>query len=223
MKRFPAIAMLLASPWVLAQSDISKVNGSVRTEANTSYGELSSVNGSVHVASGVSAKEVETVNGSVQIGAKAKIQSASTVNGSILIGEDVLVAKDVETVSGRVEVASGSQIGGAIETTNGPITLNKAQVGGSIESVNGAITLRESVVTGNLEVTNGDITVGSGSHVQGDLIVNETGWFSFGNSTPPTVRIEAGAKVDGKLDFKREVKLIDERTAPTATPKTLER
>lgn len=209
MRSLILITALLACPAVMAQQNISRVNGAIQTEAGARYGTLETVNGAISVESGVSAGEVETVNGSIRVAENASIVSAETVNGSILIGENVVVKGDLESVSGRVDVGAGSHIGGDIEVVNGIITLTRARIDGDVEGVNGGINLHGSQVGGDIESVNGDILIGRDSVVRGDLIMHKKRGFSFGfgASRKPKVTIEAGATVEGRLRFEREVEL----------------
>lgn len=207
MRSLILITALLACPAVMAQQNISRVNGAIQTEVGARYGTLETVNGAISVESGVSAGEVETVNGSIRVAENASIVSAETVNGSILIGENVVVKGDLESVSGRVDVGAGSHIGGDIEVVNGIITLTRARIDGDVEGVNGGINLHGSQVGGDIESVNGDILIGRDSVVRGDLIMHKKRGFSFGATRKPKVTIEAGATVEGRLRFEREVEL----------------
>lgn len=225
MKRLLLSLLLLSSSLALAQPDIDKVNSSIRTEVGATYGSLSTVNGSIRVESGVTAAAVETVNGSVTVADNATLDSAETVNGTISIGENSTVKKGLESVSGTIRVGAGTRVGGGIETVNGSVFLTHAQVAESIESVNGSISLQASKVQGNLELTNGNILVGRDSLVHGDIIVRKSsGIFSwFGKSKPPKVTIEAGATVEGRLVFEREVQLSVDPGANVTQSEPVER
>ena len=57
MKRFLLLLALAAcAPTALANDDVSKVNGSIHTDAGASYRDLETVNGSIHLAAGVQAR-----------------------------------------------------------------------------------------------------------------------------------------------------------------------
>ena len=79
-----------------------------------------------------------------------------------------------------------------------------ASFGGS----NGAIGLVGTQLAGGIETVNGDITVGIGSHVKGGIRVTKPS-FSLSLTPPrkPRVIIGPNAKVDGPLNFEREVTL----------------
>lgn len=192
MKRLFLLLLLSASaPLALAADDISKVNGSIQTQAGNTYGDLETVNGSIQLASGVQAKSVETVNGSVRTEDNVQAHSIETVNGGIRGGRNLVLTHGLDTVNGGIYVDRGSRIGGSIETVNGSIGLVAAQLGGDIETVNG------------------DITVGIDSVVKGGIKVNRP---SFGISLTaprkPRIVIGPNAVVEGPLVFEREVVLL---------------
>lgn len=191
MKRlFLLLALSASTPLVLAADDISKVNGSIHTDANTTYGDLDTVNGSIQLASGVQVRGVETVNGSIQIADNVQARTIETVNGGIRAGRNLVLGRGLETVNGSIYVDRGSRIGGDVETVNGSIGLVGTQVDGDIETVNG------------------DITVGIDSHVKGGIKVNRPS-FNISLTAPRKPRIVIGpnAVVDGALVFEREVTL----------------
>ena len=192
MKRLFLVLLLSASaPLALAADDISKVNGSIQTQAGNTYGDLETVNGSIQLASGVQAKSVETVNGSVRTEDNVQAHSIETVNGGIHGGRNLVLTHGLDTVNGGIYVDRGSRIGGDIETVNGSIGLVAVQLGGDIETVNG------------------DITVGIDSVVKGGIKVNRP---SFGISLTaprkPRIVIGPNAVVEGQLIFEREVTLL---------------
>ncbi|MEG1678679.1 MAG: hypothetical protein RR326_01180 [Stenotrophomonas sp.] len=192
MKRLFLLLLLSASaPLALAADDISKVNGSIQTQAGNTYGDLETVNGSIQLASGVQANSVETVNGSVRTEDNVRANSIETVNGAIRGGRNLVLTHGLDTVNGGIYVDRGSRIGGNIETVNGSIGLVAAQLGGDIETVNG------------------DITVGIDSVVKGGIKVNRP---SFGISLTaprkPRIVIGPNAVVEGPLVFEREVVLL---------------
>lgn len=184
------LALTLPATSVLAQADISKVNGAVHAQAGQQYGDLETVNGSITVDGDVIAQDISTVNGSIKLAERAQAGDVETVNGSIRIGRNAVIARNLETVNGSIFVDHGSQVGGNIETVNGGIGLVATQLGGSIETVNG------------------DITVGVGSRVTGDIQIKKPS-FNFSLSAPRKPRIIIGpdAVVQGKLHFEREVTL----------------
>lgn len=192
MKRLFLLLLLSANaPLALAADDISKVNGSIQTQAGNTYGDLETVNGSIQLASGVQANSVETVNGSVRTDDNVQAHSIETVNGGIHGGRNLVLTHGLDTVNGGIYVDRGSRIGGNIETVNGSIGLVAAQLGGDIETVNG------------------DITVGIDSVVKGGIKVNRP---SFGISLTaprkPRIVIGPNAVVEGPLVFEREVVLL---------------
>ncbi len=208
-RRLCLLAALLPALAVAAPKSIDKVNGAIRTEAGTEYGDLETVNGSIRVAEGVVARSVETVNGSVAVDRLARVGSVETVNGSIHMRADATVDSDAETVNGSITLDAGSAVQGRVETVNGAIRLTQARIGGGIETVNG------------------DIDVLDGSRVAGGIVMRKPnmGWFN-NNSRTPKVTIGANSVVEGKLVFEREVELYVHPTARIgpvegATPKTL--
>jgi DUF4097 and DUF4098 domain-containing protein YvlB len=192
MKRLFLLLLLSANaPLVLAADDISKVNGSIQTDAGATYGDLETVNGSIKLAAGVQARGVETVNGSVRAEDNVQARNIETVNGGIRTGRNLVLARGLDTVNGGIYVDRGSRIGGDVETVNGSIGLVGVQLDGDIETVNG------------------DITVGIDSVVKGGIKVNRP---SFGISLTaprkPRIVIGPNAVVEGQLVFEREVTLL---------------
>lgn len=173
----------------------------------------SKVLGSVHVPAGQHTGDATTVNGSVEIGERAIVRHAETVNGSITIHQ-LATADSVETVNGSVQLEEGVKVSGSVEVVNGHISLEKdADVTGHLSNVNGAIRLSRAHVGGGIETTSGDIEIGSGSRVEGGIIVNKAdeswfnSWFSFGRPRLRQVVIGPDAVVKGELRFLREVRL----------------
>ena len=192
MKRlFLLLLLSVNAPLALAAEDISKVNGSIQTQANTTYGDLDTVNGSIQLASNVQARGVETVNGSVRTEDNVQARNIETVNGAIRAGRNLVLSRGLVTVNGGIYVDRGGRIGGGVETVNGGIGLVATQVDGDIETVNG------------------DITVGIDSVVKGGIKVNRP---SFGISLTaprkPRIVIGPNAVVEGPLVFEREVVLL---------------
>ena len=195
MRTLTLVAVLLASPVLSAKGvDIDKVNGSIRTDAGTQYGELETVNGSISIDAGVSADSASTVNGGIDVDDKATVGSLETVNGGIDVGEAVEISHDVATVNGGIGLDRGTRVHGKVETVNGRIELDAAEVGQGLGTVNG------------------DITVGADSIVRGGIKVEKpnNGWFSWGNSPrkPPRIVIGPNAVVEGALVFEHEVQLF---------------
>ena len=193
-----ALVALLCAPPVLAQQDISKVNGSIVAQAGRPYGDVETVNGSITIESGAIVKDAETVNGSIRAADDIRADSLSTVNGSIRVGERATVRDSVETVNGSVFVGAGGRIGGNVETVNGAIGLVDVDLAGDIETVSG------------------DITVGVGSHVAGGIRIDKpsANWFPVQvNKRKPKIVVGPGAVVEGELKFEREVTLYVHDTA----------
>ena len=193
-----ALAAVLCTAPVLAQQEISKVNGSIVAQAGRPYGDVETVNGSITIEGGASVKDAETVNGSIRAADDIGADSLSTVNGSIRVGERATVRGGVETVNGSIFIGAGGRVGGDVETVNGAIGLVDVDVDGRVATVSG------------------DITVGVGSHVRGGITIERPhGWFQGSPRRKPRVVIGPGAVVDGPLEFEREVKLYVHRTART--------
>jgi len=192
----------------------------VSTVALASSGNISKVNGSIHVETGEEAGNVSTVNGGIVIGEGARVREVETVNGSIRL-EDRAVAASADTVNGSITLGQQAEIDGEVGTVNGGVELLRgARVGGSMETVNGRLALTEATVGGGLATVNGDITVGANSRVDGGILVEkpQTNW-SVRKQRNPKVTIEAGAVVNGRLRFEREVDLY---LSPSATIGELE-
>lgn len=186
-----ATLALLTGSGLQAATDISKVNGSIRIDANANMGDLSTVNGSIAMEEGASATDVRTVN------------------GSIVIDERVTVSS-LETVNGRIKAGSGSRTRGPVSTVNGSITLERdAEVDGNVTTVNGRLELDGARVRGRLETVSGNIDLGRGSRVAGGILIEKPGstWHSYQRSDAPKVVIGPEAVVEGTLRFEREVEL----------------
>ncbi|OOG65353.1 hypothetical protein B0E46_03100 [Rhodanobacter sp. B04] len=184
-----AFALGLPLLAVAQDSDIDKVNGSVRVEAGQHAGTVSTVNGAVHIAGGAVVRKTSTVNGAIELGDKAQANELGTVNGSISLGSGSRVSGQVDAVNGSLHLAPGADVGGKLSNVNGSIVLDNAHVAGGIETVGG------------------DITIGADSHVEGGILVDKpNGWFNF-NSRTPLVIIGPHAVVQGTLEFRRDVVL----------------
>jgi len=187
-----ALALVLALPVVAQASD----------------NDIDKVNGTAQVDAGQHAGNVSTVNGAVRVGDNAVVQKASTVNGSVNLG-DHAQATAVDTVNGGVNLGSAARVSGAVSTTNGGIHLEQgADVAGKVGNVNGSINLNAAHVGGGLQTTNGDVTVGANSRVEGGILVDKPGGWSWSsNNRLPHVVIGPHAVVQGTLEFRREVVL----------------
>jgi DUF4097 and DUF4098 domain-containing protein YvlB len=172
-----------------AQEDISKVNGGISVDAGQRAGDLSTVNGGISLDENAVAGSAETVNGGIRLGDGARVASVESVNGGIRMGE-------------------GAQVEGELESVNGSITLlPQAAIAGNLTNVNGTISLDAARVGGKLTTTNGSILIGSGSVVEGGLLVRKPRGRSTSNR-PPRVVIGPDAEVRGSLVFEREVSLF---------------
>jgi len=189
---FPLLLALMVSGPVLAQDDISKVNGSITARSGQTYGDLDTVNGGIRVEEGAVTGDIETVNGGIRIAERARTGSISTVNGSIQIGREVVANGDVETVNGSIFADRGSQIEGGVDTVNGSIGLVETRLGGGIETVN------------------------VGSQVGGGIRVKKASFnLSLTPGRKPRVIIGPNAVVGGNLQFDRDVTLYIHRSART--------
>jgi DUF4097 and DUF4098 domain-containing protein YvlB len=191
MKRQLAVLLYAVSAVAIGSTgNISKVNSSITLEPGREAGDVSTVNGSVTIGSGARVRDVETVNGSIRLGARAQARSVETVNGGVTLGEGALVSDGVSAVNGSLTLQRGARVDGRLENVNGDFELDGADVRGGLETVNG------------------DVRVGTGSHVEGGILVDKSGgWFKVGAGRPPRITIESGAVVNGTLRFEREVEL----------------
>lgn len=222
--RFRCVPLLLAGALALAtgaafaQSDISKVNGSVEAEAGQTYRDLSTVNGGIRIGDGARARDVETVNGGVRGGDGVAVEKVETVNGGIQLGARAQ-ARSLTTVNGGIRVGTEARLGGSVESVSGGIFVDRGgRVDGSVSTVNGAIGVVGTEITGDVRTVNGDITIGAGSHVRGGIVVDKpsSNWFPVTISRrSPRVIIGPNAIVDGPLEFKREVTLYVHTSAKT--------
>lgn len=171
-----------------ASDDISRVNGDVTVAADQSQGKVGTVNGNVTLDDRAVAAAVESVNGNIALGANARAGSAKAVNGAIRLAENALVEGAVESVNGAITLLPGARVQGDLGNVNGTITLDGARIGGLLSSVNGSML------------------IGSGSVVEGGLLMRKPKGRST-NDRPPRVVIGPGAEVRGTLTFEREVHL----------------
>lgn len=218
MQRFLLALGLVVSPLALAQTDISRINEGIGTEVGATYGTLKTVNGAIRLETGVTAGEVSTVNGSIQIADNVTLTSGKTVNGSLSVGENSAVETSLTSVNGRITLAAGTRVGESVEARNGSISAAHATIGGGVKSVNGDINLQGTTLGADLETTNGNIVIGRDSLVRGDVVVRKPSGFSAAKTRMPTVKIEAGATVEGRLVFEREVKLEIDPAANVKQP-----
>lgn len=168
--------------------------------------DISKVNGGIDVDDGETVGDVSTVNGGVKLGADAIAGAVETVNGGIKLGEGAQ-ARSLESVNGGVRMAERAKISGNLDSVNGAITLLPgARVDGDLGNVNGAITLDAAHVGGLLSTTSGSILIGSGSVVEGGVLVRKPKGWNFENR-PPRIVIGPDAEVGGTLNFEREVRL----------------
>lgn len=193
------------------------VNKSVKIAAGAESNGASSVNGSVSVGENAIVNGgVQTVNGTVSVDSGATIRDASTVNGSVRLGDRV-TAEDLETVNGTIKVGQACVIDGRVETVNGRIVIAEgATVARDVGNVNGQIELSGATIDGDVSTVSGDIYVIDGARVRGNVIIEEPGGWSWGNSKKkrkPEVVIGPGSTVEGVIDIEYEVDLYISETA----------
>jgi hypothetical protein len=193
----PVLAVALAcATGPVSAGDIDKVNGSIRVDAGQQVDDVSTVNGSVRIGRDAKAREVETVNGSVMLDTNATAESIENVNGSITLEDGAKVSRDVESVNGSITLEKGADVAGKAYNVNGRISVEAAHIGGGIST------------------HTGDINVGSGSRVEGGILVQKSNtWMRIGKEPVPRIVIGPGAVVQGTLEFEREVKLYVSETA----------
>lgn len=200
MYRLLCVALLAgSSAYAIAAEDISKINGSISTQAGQTVGDLDTVNGSIQLAANGRAEDLSSVNGSITVGDDAVFDSADSVNGRISIGARTRVSKDVEAVNGGISLAEGADVSGRVSNVNGTIRLTAAHVGGGIETVSG------------------NIEIGADSRVEGGILIEKPSW--FGSSKAPRVVIGPRAIVEGTLEFRRDVELLVSDSARIGTVK----
>ena len=144
---------------------------------------------------------VETFTRDISLSEGDAVRSVESMTGGITVRQGARVAGNVETEIGNLLVEPGAEVGGRLQNESGTITVDGARI------LRGVVT------------TYGDIYIGPDSFVKGGIVVNKrnVAGLSFGplklgvpvgNKTPPTVVIAPGATVEGKLRFKREVRLF---------------
>jgi hypothetical protein len=176
-------------------SDSQTVNGSIRVKPGEKRDDVSTVNGSIHIDDNASVAGAHTVNGSISLGEHSSAASLHSVNGSITIGAGATVSDNVSAVNGSLTLRDGADVHSSLDNVNGRIQLQAAHVGGGIKTVSG------------------DIDIGSGSHVEGGILVHKAsegvfGLFHWGKNDMPRIVIGPGAVVEGNLQFEREVELF---------------
>lgn len=211
------VVALLAGPGSAladAARSESKVLGSITAQAGQSYDRLDSVNGGISIQQAARVRSAETVNGGISIAEGAEVGSAETVNGGISIAGKVRLGR-AETVNGGIRLDDDSEVSGGLETVNGAIRIGaRSVVAGDAETVNGGIRLDGGVVRDTLRTVNGDITLGRAASAGGiEIEAPARAWWRWGSGTLPRIVIGPEAKVNGPMDFKREVKLFVHATA----------
>lgn len=178
----------------------SSVNGSVTVGADAIVsGNVKTVNGSVRVGPGATIENAATVNGSVRIDAGVRAFDVTTVNGTIKVGESVTVAGEIEAVNGKIIVATGTSVASNVGNVNGEIELSGVQIGGNV-----------STVSGNVDILDGTV-------IEGDLLVEKPGGWSWGKKRKPRIVIGPGSRIVGGIDLEREVDLYISDNASVGT------
>ena len=86
--------------------------------------------------------------------------------------------------------------------------LDGSEIGQNIETVNGDIKLEDVDIRRDISTVNGNIWLRDSTHVEGDIVYekNNNG-NDWGNSRPPSLRIEDSVVVDGDIVLHRPVDL----------------
>lgn len=203
-----ALALVLVSSALWAEGgNISKINGSIRVESGRQVGSVEAVNGSIDIGDSVTAGNVETVSGSIGIGSDSTVGTVNSVNGAVTLGHGTK-AESIDMVNGRLRLDQQAHVSGDVTSVNGAIELSKAaQIEGHLENVNGKIELDAARIGNGIKTTNGDIDIGSGSRVDGGILVKKQDHGFFDNKRKPKITIGPDAVVNGTLKFEREVEL----------------
>lgn len=200
----------------LALPAAASINKSIKIEAGSQSNGASSVNGSITVGAGaVVSGEVKTVNGAIRIDENAAIEEASTVNGSLRIAAGVR-SRSLDTVNGSIRVDDNVTVDGAVRAVNGRIEVaGGSRIANDLSNVNGEIQLVGSEVGGDVSTVGGDITLSEGAVVEGDVVVEKPGSWSWGKSRSrePEIVIGPASKVLGTMRLERQVKLYISESA----------
>lgn len=191
----------------LAASAVLGLGGSAVADAvRANEADISKVMGAIHVAPGDHVGDLSTVNGSIHIGTDATAGHTKTVNGGIHIETGASVA-DLETTNGGIHV-QGAHVTGNIHTTNGGLHIAEgAQVGGDAATFNGGVHIADAHIHGSVHTANGAIDLGPNAQIDGDVTMEADHSPHFDSDCPPSVVVEPGTVVKGKLHFERQVRL----------------
>lgn len=192
------VALVGAGTSTLASDSTNRVNGSVTIDAGQTHGDARTVNGSVTLGANARAGRVESVNGGIRLDTGAHASSLEAVNGAIRLAEDAVIEGDVTGVNGAITALPGVRIEGDLGNVNGTITLDRAQVGGQLSS------------------TNGSMLIGTGTVIEGGLLMRKPGGRQSDDRRPRVV-IGPGAQVHGALTFERDVHLYVHQSAQIGT------
>lgn len=173
--------------------EMSSILGSLEVGQGKDVTDVSSVNGDVSLKDSVTAANVSSVNGSMEIGNHVSLHSLDTVNGSIETGHHFMAQGSVSTVNGDIDILADSTVEGDVSTVNGDIKLNNVAVAGDISTSSGSITLNNH------------------STIASDIVFetrNKSTWgWAHGNHTVPSLTIETGSTVEGRIILKQKVNL----------------
>ena len=214
-------------------------NGGITIGARSEVGPVSTRNGAVELAALVQvAGGIETHNGRIEVGEGGMVRHGiETRNGRIDLGEGTVVGGTVHSRNGRIGLGDGARVEGSVATRNGAVDLGVnsrihgdldtrnggllartgASIDGRVESRNGDVRLDDARVGRDVDVYRGDVHLRGASEIEGDLIVlmpEEPAWRSwipFFGSSDPVVRIDADARVGGRL-------IVDERAELEIAP-----
>jgi flagellin-like protein len=168
------------------------------------------VNGTVSMTGG------ETYLGDVAAGDALQMDSESSINGDAVAGGDIDIQGD-STVDGTVTGADGSALSvtdsmikqGA--TTGNDVSLSNGVIGGAVETTDGSVTLgTESAIGGTLTAENaGNVDLDSSSVVSGTVTTGDGTALDLDSSSEiggdivaaedSGVQIVGGSKVDGSI------------------------
>lgn len=206
------ILFLAAGLFVAACGPFSE--GFVLEDGSVLNNGISVVNGTVEVGRDCRVNgEISSVNGVIDIEGGSTVGGIENVNGRIRLTEDVTVEGGIENVNGQITLGTGTRIEGDVETVNGSIMADERTViSGQVVSVNGLISLSGVRVAG-IQSHNGSIRLDAGTEVNGPLTMKRSTGFNLQISSPPEVIIGADVRVDGPLNFEREVQLYVHESA----------
>lgn len=206
------ILSLAAGLFVAACGPFSE--GFVLEDGSVLNNGISAVNGAVEIGRDCRVNgEISSVNGGITIEGGSTVGGIENVNGRVRLTENVTVDGGIENVNGQIGLGPGTRIEGDVETVNGSIMAEEQTViSGQVVSVNGLISLSGVQVAG-IQSHNGSIRLDAGTEVNGPLTMKRSSGFNLEIGNPPEVIIGADVRVDGPLNFEREVQLYVHESA----------